>query len=1358
MATVGGIPLSKVSPAFLHANSTSHTWVFSAFAELIDNAYDPDVSASELLIEKEDIGNVPSLIFLDNGAGMNSEHLLKMLSFGFCEKDVYERTGSHMPIGHYGNGFKSGSMRIGKDALVFTRCRESASVGFLSQTYLAAIRADSVQVPILTYRLPRLERVKSQESRNNLNAILEYSIFNSEADLKTQLRSLEGSKTGTKIYIYNLKKHQDRTYELDFSSDLHDIRCPEAHEVDLTSVYHRPIQMQTSEYKRSLREYCSVLFLKPRMKITIRGMRVKTKMISKSLSHTEIDAYKPTWLSRPVKIIFGFTCEKDKSEDYGMMLYHRNRLIKAFEKVGFQKQANDLGIGVVGVAQVDFLQPIHNKQDFNKDEKFNSVMLNFGNKLNDYWNEKKGGDSNAEPITQRSHPDWLWAQCDMCLKWRRLPDSVDGDSLPDMWYCRLNPDATHNRCDIPEEPEDEDLAVRPSYEKTFKKKQEERKRIKLKEREKEEEIKKRRMMEKERELNKKEAELRAIQNIQARVSGQVSVAPRDNHRAMESVQKALAESRRREDQQKRLILQMQEQRKQVEEEHHSLQGRLQMMADNMVKGGQQKTAEVMAQMRQLLGSLTSKSEKPAAPKRRAQPLAFNQGSRQMSIKTESGEEISITENTFDDEDEDDSYRPRSNKQFAASISGQKPSVSKPALKGLGTSNGAQQSFQRNHSQRQAGVTSTPPLHKTPENSRKVAAALTPAATLTPGARRRQEQAKVSAGPEPVVLDLTDDSLYEDVQWDVKPNVEDLKSNGSQNQDIKPDRNTLDRAISNKETPNSSGTKKTALVDLKKEVEESPKQAHGQDKVTKSPEPTTKSKDSKETSDTISFGPSEDDPEFKMGAPDSFQGNLEAAMAAIRERMEMEAVNGGKDSTAGTESKADGEVSESKEPEQGGGGGHEDFDDDDIGIGIDSCDEEDSVKDAYAKKDEAGSNSRLSDNKEIAENNTCKTGKETDGGDVVDNKERGTELGVLQDSGKKDGHNVETLKDENGTIATSGGPDEGQNAKVHSSVRADEVGETVNAQPEDQEGKVDRDEALEESSSEEKCCSDDETVKKKSGRNDSLSLMEHDEVTSKATEAYKAILESAMRGADAENETCGEDDAVADDGNSEGRETLDVSMDCGSDVGERGNGDSWDKEPVSGSPAVTNTSVEASDACSSCTPSSGLSRDDSSKSDGQKTCVSIKSNVTSEKQTTCTKCIQTDIDLEAMETSFSLNASVCGSSKSVCDVTVQTQPQDSDRDTGGPDVSERTMPHAQVQTDPAELSCDSEAEELVELRTKLDLKSKMLTDSEGRVEKLCKNVHRLLGYIVTDTDVGSVAGIEQMVEDMIKAQEESSPSF
>ncbi|GFO16824.1 MORC family CW-type Zinc finger protein 3 [Plakobranchus ocellatus] len=149
-----GIPSCKVSPSYLHVNSTSHTWVFSAFAEIIDNASDPDVRATDLSIDKEYIGGNICLVFQDDGIGMPKDNLLKMLSFGFCEKAKYETGNTHQPIGQYGNGFKSGSMRIGSDALVLTLFEEIVSIGFLSQTYLKAIGAESVIVPILEYHLP----------------------------------------------------------------------------------------------------------------------------------------------------------------------------------------------------------------------------------------------------------------------------------------------------------------------------------------------------------------------------------------------------------------------------------------------------------------------------------------------------------------------------------------------------------------------------------------------------------------------------------------------------------------------------------------------------------------------------------------------------------------------------------------------------------------------------------------------------------------------------------------------------------------------------------------------------------------------------------------------------------------------------------------------------------------------------------------------------------------------------------------------------------------------------------------------------------------------------------------------------
>jgi hypothetical protein len=71
-----------------------------------------------------------------------------VFSFGYCAK---EETCMLKPIGMYGNGFKSGSMRIGDDAIVFTKEVDTMSVGLLSQTYLQAINADTIYLPIVTW-------------------------------------------------------------------------------------------------------------------------------------------------------------------------------------------------------------------------------------------------------------------------------------------------------------------------------------------------------------------------------------------------------------------------------------------------------------------------------------------------------------------------------------------------------------------------------------------------------------------------------------------------------------------------------------------------------------------------------------------------------------------------------------------------------------------------------------------------------------------------------------------------------------------------------------------------------------------------------------------------------------------------------------------------------------------------------------------------------------------------------------------------------------------------------------------------------------------------------------------------------
>ncbi|XP_048202206.1 MORC family CW-type zinc finger protein 3 isoform X2 [Perognathus longimembris pacificus] len=464
----------KLCPKFLHTNSTSHTWPFSAVAELIDNAYDPDVNAKQMWIDKTVINNRICLTFTDNGNGMTPDKLHKMLSFGFSDKVTVN---GHVPVGLYGNGFKSGSMRLGKDAIVFTKNGESMSVGFLSQSYLEVIKAEHVVVPIVAFNKHR-QMINLAESKASLAAILEHSLFSTEQKLLAELDAIMGKK-GTRIIIWNLRSYKNAT-EFDFEKDKYDIRIPEdLDEIAGKKGYKKQERMDqiAPESDYSLRAYCSILYLKPRMQIILRGQKVKTQLVSKSLAYIERDVYRPKFLTRTVRITFGFNCRN--KDHYGIMMYHRNRLIKAYEKVGCQLKANNMGVGVVGIIECNFLKPTHNKQDFDYTNEYRLTITALGEKLNDYWNEMKVKKNAEYPLNLpvediQKRPDQTWVQCDACLKWRKLPDGID--QLPEKWYCSNNPDPQFRNCEVPEEPEDEDL-VHPTYEKTYKKSNKERFRI-----------------------------------------------------------------------------------------------------------------------------------------------------------------------------------------------------------------------------------------------------------------------------------------------------------------------------------------------------------------------------------------------------------------------------------------------------------------------------------------------------------------------------------------------------------------------------------------------------------------------------------------------------------------------------------------------------------------------------------------------------------------------------------------------------------------------------------------------------------------------------------------------------------------
>uniref|UniRef100_A0A3Q3B6U8 Morc S5 domain-containing protein n=1 Tax=Kryptolebias marmoratus TaxID=37003 RepID=A0A3Q3B6U8_KRYMA len=199
------IKTGKCGPSFLNSNSTSHTWPFSAVAELIDNAADPGVSAKQIWIDVVHEADQSCLTFTDNGSGMTPSKLL--------HKTQTVPT-SQQAIGLYGNGFKSGSMRLGRDALIFTKNGGCQTVGMLSQTYLETIKAQAVIVPIVL-RVPACSDLNSasqslvvtEDSEASLAAILQHSIINSQEQILAHFDSIP-TKKGTKILIWNIRRSE----------------------------------------------------------------------------------------------------------------------------------------------------------------------------------------------------------------------------------------------------------------------------------------------------------------------------------------------------------------------------------------------------------------------------------------------------------------------------------------------------------------------------------------------------------------------------------------------------------------------------------------------------------------------------------------------------------------------------------------------------------------------------------------------------------------------------------------------------------------------------------------------------------------------------------------------------------------------------------------------------------------------------------------------------------------------------------------------------------------------------------------------------------------------------------------------
>uniref|UniRef100_A0A3P8VTM7 MORC family CW-type zinc finger 2 n=1 Tax=Cynoglossus semilaevis TaxID=244447 RepID=A0A3P8VTM7_CYNSE len=276
----GSLSKAQLTFEYLHTNSTTHEFLFGALAELVDNSRDANATRIDIYTEKRtELRGGYMLCFLDDGIGMDPNEAMHVIHFGKSNK----RSPVSTQIGQYGNGLKSGSMRIGKDLILFTKKGSSLTCLFLSRTFHEEEGLGEVIVPLPSWDLKTKEPLTSDPEKYAIETelIFKYSPFKNKQQLMEQFNKIESS-SGTLVIIYNLKLMDNREPELDVETDRQDILMAGT-----------PAEGVKPE-RRSFRAYAAVLYIDPRMRIFIQGHKVRTKRLSCCLYKPRVYKYSST--------------------------------------------------------------------------------------------------------------------------------------------------------------------------------------------------------------------------------------------------------------------------------------------------------------------------------------------------------------------------------------------------------------------------------------------------------------------------------------------------------------------------------------------------------------------------------------------------------------------------------------------------------------------------------------------------------------------------------------------------------------------------------------------------------------------------------------------------------------------------------------------------------------------------------------------------------------------------------------------------------------------------------------------------------------------------------------------------------
>ncbi|KAK3279250.1 hypothetical protein CYMTET_12857 [Cymbomonas tetramitiformis] len=410
-----------VNTQFLHTNATAHSFVLGAVAELVDNAVDEGNQAHAQratyvhvyvrpnLNRLGDHHMAPVLVVEDDGGGMLPCELQNCISLGYSMRKHAKK------VGRYGNGLKSGAFRLGSTLFIITKSSKDGTITVGLSSFIANVKAGNNE-PINHFIAfnsdfsPRYfgDSCEHREEWQKAHRFLgEYGPFEDVEALNTHLRQLPPH--GTQVMLCDLWTCKDsKEYELDFLSDPYDVQVRTQQQVAVKAWNVDTGKERALAYKKSLRAYMAILYLElpPGFQMYLCQKLVPMIRLKDDMQFPWNKPYRPrlhkdegeqrdpggggmdaAHEEKPAaEITIGFAKEAKAgggTDLKGVCIYHKKRLIVAYEQP--RSWTWSTGKGVIGVVDLNFLNPLHNKQDFETSEPRTKLSNELAKRVLEFW-------------------------------------------------------------------------------------------------------------------------------------------------------------------------------------------------------------------------------------------------------------------------------------------------------------------------------------------------------------------------------------------------------------------------------------------------------------------------------------------------------------------------------------------------------------------------------------------------------------------------------------------------------------------------------------------------------------------------------------------------------------------------------------------------------------------------------------------------------------------------------------------------------------------------------------------------------------------------------------------------------------